>query len=35
MCRGGIVEDEPHVVFDCPFYDDLRMVMPVSIKQEE
>jgi hypothetical protein len=24
MCCGGFVEDEPHVVFDCPFYDDLR-----------
>jgi hypothetical protein len=24
MCSRGIVEDEPHVVFDCPFYDDLR-----------
>jgi hypothetical protein len=24
MCSGGVVEDEPHVVFDCPFYDDLR-----------
>jgi hypothetical protein len=23
-CSGGFVEDEPHVVFDCPFYDDLR-----------
>jgi hypothetical protein len=23
MCSGGVMEDEPHVVFDCPFYDDL------------
>jgi hypothetical protein len=23
-CSGGVVEDEPHVVFYCPFYDDLR-----------
>jgi hypothetical protein len=23
MCSGGFVEDELHVVFDCPFYVDL------------
>jgi hypothetical protein len=23
-CSGGEVEDEPHVVFVCPFNDDLR-----------
>jgi hypothetical protein len=23
-CSGGVVEGEPHVVLDCPFYDDLR-----------
>jgi hypothetical protein len=24
MCSGGVMEHEPHVVFDCPFYYDLR-----------
>jgi hypothetical protein len=24
MCSGGSVEDEPHVVFEYPFYYDLR-----------
>jgi hypothetical protein len=30
MCSGGFVEDEPYVVFDCPFYDDLRRDMKWS-----
>lgn len=23
-CNGGVVEDELHVLFECPFYDDVR-----------